>query len=158
MRNGFGQGNFLLYFCWLIFNEEKEASSRFITAPSSRHFAHVVNWDQGICTCPTFQDCGYFCRHALAMARQLSQHSHDKICPTYKISSYRATYLQPIPPMHGTRWGSGDFSIAGAENGHRRHLGHSCVVLFVPPVRPPAVTVARRAAAFCSFGYISLGD
>jgi hypothetical protein len=43
--------------------EESEASSRFVTVPSSRHMAqvyppdgvsHVVNWEEGTCTCLVF--------------------------------------------------------------------------------------------------------
>jgi hypothetical protein len=58
--------------------EEREASSRFVTAPSSRNLAkvyppegvsHVLNWTEGTGTCLRFQDCGYPWCHALAMTR-----------------------------------------------------------------------------------------
>lgn len=61
--------------------------------------SHVVDWDNGRCTCLKFRDQGYPCRHALAMACHLGLSSHDKVSHVYSISSYRATYHLPHPPI-----------------------------------------------------------
>jgi hypothetical protein len=88
--------------------KEREHSRRFTTAPSDEFIglvfppegaSFIANWIEGTCTCLAFQDRGFPCRHAFAMARNTNLSSLDKVNAVYSLANYRATYSQSLPPI-----------------------------------------------------------